>query len=151
MADSNQAAQAAKVALGTECTETFDVQSKVFPGLTGQITISIHDGRDLLKMGLIQHRLLEGVPLEELNAWTQATIQMLSTVAVVVRKAPDWWYEIVKEKDPKTGEEKVVSKTPAPEQVKDVDLLWEIHRRYTAFRGSFPRSGGDQNPGDSTA
>ena len=126
-------ARAGQVALGTEYTESFEVASKKIPALHGTITVAIPDGRDIMKIGVVQHRLRQGVPIEQLDTNTRLTVVMLSTLTVVVRKAPDWWYEIKRD-----DKQRQMDHTPAPELVKDLDLLWEIYERYVAFSDSFP-------------
>lgn len=121
--------QAARVALGPNHLESVEVQSKLDPALKGTVTLSLPDGRDLMKIAVIQARMREGVPYEELDPLSRMTCTMLSTLAVVVRSAPDWWYH----SDGKGG-----PRIAAPERIKDLDLLWEIYGRFVAIRDTFP-------------
>lgn len=136
--------QAAQVALGADYTETYTVASELNPELNGAITISLPTGREHLEIGIIQHRLRKGVSLNELDEVAASTVVMLSTLSVVVRKAPDWWYRTV-------GKGKLAEQVPAPEDLHDMDLLWDIFGRYTALRATFPRKTGDAGNSQSAA
>lgn len=125
--------QAARVALGPHDVDTMEVQSKVDPALKGMVTLSLPDGRDLMKIAIIQAKMREGVPYEEFDPLSRMTCTMLSTLAVVVRSAPDWWYH----SDGKGG-----PRIAAPERIKDLDLLWEIYGRFVALRDNFPADEG---------
>lgn len=137
---------AAKVALGVQYTQTFEVQSKKLPELKGRITVALPTQLDRMRIGVLQHALREGVPLEQLDMSTAGLAVMLSTLAVVVRDAPDWWYEI--EKDT-AG--KVIKREPNPGAILDEELLWDIYGRYVAFRDTFPGPVGGQGPGGAPA
>jgi hypothetical protein len=140
------AARAGQVALGTEYTESFDVASKIIPELKGSLTVAMPNGRDLMRIGVIQHRLRDGVPIEQLDINTRLTVVMLSTLAVVVRKAPDWWYDIKRD-----GKQRETDRVPAPELVQDMDLLWDIYGRYVAFSDNFPNGRGNLGAGEAAA
>jgi len=135
-------ARSGQIALGIEYTESFDVSSKRVPTLQGTLTVAIPTGRDLLKIGVVQHRLREGVQIEELDPATRMTVVMLSTLAVVVRKAPDWWYDIKRD-----AHQRESDRTAAPELIPDMDLLWDIYGRYVAFSDSFPDRRRDPSTG----
>lgn len=132
----NLAAQAAKVALGSEYSETYEIKSELDPSLCGSFTISLPTAKEHLEIGVIQHRLRKGVPLNELDSVTASAAVMLSTLSVVVRKAPVWWYRTV-------GEGRNAEVVPAPEDIHDMDLLWDLYGRYTALRATFPRKSAD--------
>jgi|GEM_PF-5023017 len=136
MGSSEIQAQAAKVALGTDVTETVSVTSDVFPELSGSITFALPDGRAILRMGLISAALRthpdSGVvtPIDDLDAQAAGFVVMLSTLAVAVVKAPEWWY-----RTDATG--KLI---PAPELVKDPDVISDLWGRYAEWRSSFRRT-----------
>ncbi len=129
----NDRAAAAKVALGKEHEETIEVRSEQDPALTGAVTYSLPTGKDLMRIAIIQHDLREGRPLEALDNLSGGLAVVMSTLAVVVRRAPDWWYRT-------EGEGKDARRVAAPELLTDTGLLWDIWGRYVAFRGTFPGS-----------
>ena len=81
----NTAAQAAKVALGSDYSDTYELKSELDPKLSGSFTISLPTGKDHLQIGVVQHRLRNGVPLDQLDNVTASTDVMLSFLSVVVR------------------------------------------------------------------
>lgn len=133
----NDRAAAARVALGTALEETIEVQSEKFPELKGSITFSLPNGKDLMRIAIIQHDLREGRPLESLDNLSGGLAVVMSTLAIVVRKAPDWWYQTV-------GEGKDARKVAAPELLKDTSMLYDIWGRFVAFRDTFPGRGTDE-------
>ena len=140
----NDGAAAAKVLLGTGYETTVDVASTLDPTIKGSVTLSLPSGKDLARIAVIQHGLREGRPLEELDMLSGGTIVALSTLAVVVRKAPDWWYRT-------EGEGKNAVRIPAPELLLDQQLLWQVWGRYVSFRDSFPRRSNDDASGEAAA
>ena len=133
----NDQAAAAKVALGNDYTQTIEVQSDKYPGLKGSITYSLPTGKDLARIAVLQHDLREGRPLEALDNLSGGLIIVMSTLAIVVNKAPDWWYRTV-------GEGKDAQRVAAPEMLRDTGLLWDIWGRYVTFRDeTFPGQGTD--------
>ena len=148
MSTENDRVAAAKVLLGTTYETTLDVASTMDPSLKGAITLSLPTGKDLARIAVIQHGLREGKPLDELDALSGGTIVALSTLSVVVRKAPDWWYRT-------EGDGKAAVQVPAPEQLRDMHLIWDIWERYVSFRASFSGRGDDdaasETPGGAAA
>ncbi|MDO8357319.1 MAG: hypothetical protein Q7U76_13090 [Nitrospirota bacterium] len=136
--------QAAQVVLGSQYEEVYDVQSELNPAHKGQVAMSLPTGRDQLEIGVIQHRLRKGVPLAELDEVSGSTAIMLAVLSVVVRRAPEWWYRTV-------GEGKSAERVPAPEELHDMDMLWDLYGRYTALRATFPRQTGDAGGSPPTA
>ena len=123
--------QVAQVALGPDYTHTFSVKSDKDPNLVGEITVSLPNGRDLMRIAVIQYNLREGVPFESLDGFSQSAVIMLSELSVVVRQAPPWWYRTV-------GTGKDASKVPAPEELRDWDLINDIWGRYSKWSKTFP-------------
>ena len=136
-------AQVAQVALGPEYTHKFSVKSEKDPALTGDITVSLPNGRDLMKIAVVQYQLREGVPFEALDGFSQSAVIILSELSVVVREAPPWWYRTVG-----TGKDAV--KVPAPEELRDWDLINDIWGRYSKWRNTFPGRRDDQAAGGKT-
>lgn len=140
----NTAAQAAKVALGSDYSETYELKSELDPNMAGSFTISLPTAKEHLEIGVIQHRLRKGVALSELDNVAASTAVMLSVLSVVVRKAPSWWYRTV-------GDGPRAEVVPAPEEIHDMDLLWDLYGRYTALRATFPRKAADAGDSQSAA
>lgn len=132
----NDRAAAAKVALGTEYTETIEVQSELDDRLKGKITYSLPNGKEQARIAVIQHDLREGRSLEALDPLSGGLIVMLAQLSVVVREAPSWWYRT-------EGIGKDTQQIAAPELIMDQALLWEIWGKFVAFRNTFPRGGSD--------
>jgi hypothetical protein len=131
----------AKIARGTSYETTVEVASTLNPTLTGSVTLSLPSGKDLARIAVIQHDLREGRPLEELDMLSGGTIVALSTLAVVVRKAPDWWYRT-------EGEGKLAVKIAAPELILDQHFIWDLWGRYVSFRDSFSDRAGNDGAGE---
>ncbi len=112
---------------------TITVASKQDPALKGDVTLILPSGADYIKIGIAQARLRGGVPLDQLDTVSAGVVVMLSTLSVVVKQAPDWWYDIKREKQP-DGTEKEFNRTPAPERIKDLDVLWQLYGRWVALR-----------------
>lgn len=117
----------------TQFTTTFDMQSTLTPDHRGTFTIALPTGADAVKIACVNHRLRSGVAFEDLDPDSQAVLVMLSTLSVVVREAPDWWYCT-------EGDVPQAKKVPAPEQLRDLPMLWDLFAKYADFRKSFRKN-----------
>jgi hypothetical protein len=136
----NDQAAAAKVALGIQYERTIEVASEIDPALKGSVTFSLPTGKDFMRIAVLQHDLREGRPFEELDGLSGGMLVMLSTLSVIVRRAPDWWYRT-------EGTGKDAKRLAAPELIADVNVLWDIWGGFVTFRDTFPRLGNDQADG----
>lgn len=137
MSEDNLRAAAGKIALGQRYTKTVQVQSRLDETLSGSITFALPNGKDLARMGILQMDLREGRELQSFDMLTGGLIVAMSTLAVVVKDAPDWWYRV-----------EGTTKVAAPELLVDQKLLWDIWGEYVAFRDSFPGRGNDLEGGE---
>ena len=132
MTTENDRAVAAKIVLGTAYEKTIEVESHLVPTMCGSITFSLPSGKDLARIAILQHDLREGRPLDDLDVLSGGLMVALSTLSVIVRTAPDWWYRV-------EGEGKTAKRIAAPELLIDQELIWGIWGEYVAFRDTFPR------------
>lgn len=130
---------AAIVAAGTDYIDSFDLGDEVEESYRGHFRLCIPTAKDWVKIGIIQHRLREGVPLEELDSVAGSVVVMLSTLAVIVIEAPAYWYKT-------EGKTQVA----AIEDIRNMDVLWAIYGRYAAFRRTFSYGEDDSGSGENS-
>jgi len=131
-----QVVKAGKVAMGTKLTHTFEVESTIYEGMKGSITVKMPSAMDLIQMGIAHARLRtdsttgQTAPDVIISGQAQDMAAMISTLVVVVTHAPHWWYR----EETVGGVKRLIS---APEAIEDTDLIKEIFWGYANWRTSF--------------
>jgi hypothetical protein len=141
---SDEKGLATQVMSGGSLTHEIEVASELFPNLKGTFVVKFPTMGDEIRISVIRGKLREGLSPEVLDDQGQSLIEVAATLLVVVVRAPSWFYA--------TEDGKAV---PAPLEVQDAVVLFEVYRQLADWRASFRKASGSgdggNRPGDPTS
>lgn len=121
----------AQIMLGTQYTHTVTVESAHDPEVKGAVTFRLLTVKEQMQAGVKQVAYRGGVSPDMVDWWTNQMARITAELELAVIDAPAWWYT----HETKHGQP---VRTPAPANLRDVQVLITIWEAYVAFRDTFP-------------
>lgn len=127
-----------KVALGSRFTTILKIANDpAFPEYAGEVEARYPSTGDLIAIEVRMTRMLGGYAPEQIPQAAYVA-RMIATLAVIVQKAPAWWY---------VRDELGGGLIPAPELCKSADVLTRLFTDFSGWSDNFFRRGSESDQG----